>query len=80
MADTAGSTRIEYEVANALGAFHSAAPRLARLFLRRHNYALAVQTYLRALSFYCQQHGVSKSRVRVETWIEGDRIVQRISG
>lgn len=65
---------------NALGACWSVAPRLAAKLTRMHNYAKAVQTYLRAVDFYCLQHNVSPRRVRVETWVEGDRIVQRISG
>lgn len=79
-AKPAGSTRIGYEVPNALGALWQVCPKLAAKCTRAHNYAKAIQTYLRALDFYCLQHNVSPRRVRVETWVEGDRIVQRISG
>jgi hypothetical protein len=80
MADPAGSNRIQYEVANALGALWAIAPRLAAKLNRLHNYAKAVQTYLRAVDFYCLQNGVSPGRVRIDTTVHDDRIVQRISG
>lgn len=82
MADPAGSTRIGFEVPNALGALWQTAPRLAAKLTRLHNYAKAVQTYLRAVDFYCQQHGVSsagaKRRLRVDTTVTETTIVQRI--
>lgn len=79
--DAAG-TSLSYRdhEANALGAVWAVAPRFAAKLTRMHNYAKAVQTYLRAVDFYCLQHNVSPSRVRVETWVEGDRLIQRISG
>lgn len=80
MPDPAGSSRVAYEVANALGQLWRLAPRLAAKMVRCHNYAKAVQTYLRAVDFYCLQHGVDPSRVRIETTIDGDRMVQRILG
>lgn len=80
MPDSAGSTRIGYEVPNALGAVWQVAPRLAAKLTRLHNYAKAVQTYLRAVDFYCLQNGVNARKVRIDTTIEGDRIVQRILG
>lgn len=80
MADPAGTTEMRYEVANALGALYALAPRLARKMDRLHNYAKAIQTYLRAIDFYCLQNGVSASRVRVDTTVHDDRIVQRITG
>lgn len=80
MPEHAGDTRIGFEVVNALGAVWSVAPRLATKLTRLHNYAKAVQTYLRAVDFYCEQHGISPRRVRVETTVFEDRIVQRISG
>ena len=76
----AGSTEIGYEVPNALGAVWQLAPRLAVKLTGMHNYALAVQTYLRALDFYCEQHGIKPSRVRVDMLTGEGRIVQRISG
>ena len=80
MADPAGTTRMGYEVGNALGALWAIAPRLAAKLTRLHNYAKAVQTYLRAVDFYCDQHGIPPRKVRIDTHIEGDRMVQRISG
>lgn len=76
----AASTEIRYEVPNALGAVWAVAPRLAVKLTRRHNYAKAVQTYLRAIDFYCEQHGVNPRRIRIDTTIGDGRIVQRISG
>ncbi len=82
MAAPADSTRIGFEVPNALGALWQTAPRLALKLTRLHNYAKAVQTYLRAVDFYCQQHGVSsvraKRRLRVETTVGERAILQRI--
>lgn len=80
MADHAGTTRGGYEVANALGALWALAPRLARLCTVRHNYALAIQTYLRGLDFYCLQHDVRPGRLRIDTFVEGDKLIQRING
>ena len=80
MPEHARSTRIEYEVPNALGALWQLAPRLAPKLTRAHNYAKAVQTYLRAVDFYCLQHGVKPSRIRIDTVVHEGRIVQRISG
>lgn len=80
MPEYAGSTRIGYEVPNALGAVWQVAPRLASKLTRFHNYALAVQTYLRAIDFYCYQTGANARNVRVETTIHEGRIVQRITG
>lgn len=80
MGDPAGSSRIEYEIGNALGMLWAVAPRLALKLTRLANYAKAVQTYLRAVDFYCEQNGVSPAKVRVETFVAGDRLVQRISG
>ena len=80
MADPARSTRIEFEVPNALGALYQLAPRLAPKLTRAHNYAKAVQTYLRAVDFYCLQHGVKPAHVRIDTVVHDGRIVQRISG
>ena len=80
MANHAGSTGIRYEVPNALGALWALMPRLAKLCVDRHNYALAIQTYLRGVDFYCQQNGVSPSQIRVDTTIGEGRIVQRITG
>lgn len=80
MPDPAGTSRVEYEVGNALGAMWAVAPRLAPKLTRMANYAKAVQTYLRAVDFYCQQNGVSPAKVRVETFVAGDRLIQRISG
>lgn len=80
MLEAAGTTQIGYEVPNALGALWQTAPRLAAKLTRLHNYAKAVQTYLRAIDFYCYQQGVSPRRVRVETTVSDGRIVQRISG
>lgn len=80
MPEHAGSSRVGYEVGNALGALWATRPRLAALCERRHNYALALQTYLRAIDFFCLQRGISPRRVRVETRIEGDRLIQRFIG
>jgi hypothetical protein len=80
MPDPAGSTRIDYEVGNALGAVWQVMPRLAAKLTRCHNYAKAVQTYLRAVDFYCDQHGITPARIRIDTTLERDRLVQRISG
>lgn len=85
MADTllrepAGSTQITFEHINAYGVVHTIAPRLAAKLTRLHNYAKIVQTYLRAVDFYCEQYDVDPSRVRIETTLYEDRIVQRISG
>jgi len=80
MPEHAGSTRIEYEVPNALGAAWQIAPRLAAKLTRMHNYALAVQTYLRAVDFFCYQTGTRPHRVRVDTTVHDGRIVQRITG
>lgn len=80
MPEHAGDTQILFEPVNALGAVWAVAPRLAAKLTRMHNYAKAVQTYLRAVDFYCEQNAVSPGRVRVETTVFEDRIVQRISG
>ena len=80
MTEHAGSTRIGYEVPNALGALWQVAPRLAAKLTRAHNYALAVQTYLRAVDFYCYQTGARPRSVRVDTTVGEARIVQRITG
>lgn len=80
MPEHARSTRIEYEVPNALGAIWQVAPRLAVKLTRAHNYAKAIQTYLRAIDFYCLQHGVSPAKIRVDTVVHEGRVVQRISG
>lgn len=80
MPEHADSTRIGYEVPNALGALWQLMPRLAAKCSRAHNYALAVQTYLRAVDFFCYQTGVSPRRVRVDTTVHDGRIVQRIIG
>lgn len=80
MTDHARSTLIGYEVGNALGAIWQLAPRLAPKLTRAANYAKAVQTYLRAVDFYCLQHGVKPSKVRIDTIVHDGRIVQRISG
>lgn len=80
MADPAGSTQIRYEQANALAALWAVAPRLAAKLNRLHNYAKAVQTYLRAVDFYCLQNGVSARKVRIDTTVHDERIVQRILG
>lgn len=77
--DPAGTTRIGYEVANALGSLQTLCPKLAAKCSRMHNYAKAVQTYLRAVDFYCYQQGVAPSCVRVETTRFSDRIVQEIT-
>lgn len=79
--DAAGTSKhyVDRE-ANALGAVWSVAPRFAAKLTRMHNYAKAVQTYLRAVDFYCLQHNVSPRKIRIDTVCEGDRIVQRISG
>jgi hypothetical protein len=76
----ANTTRVGYEVANALGALWAVRPKLAALCERQHNYALAIQTYLRAIDFYCLENGIRPDRVHVETFIDGDRLVQRITG
>lgn len=80
MPDPAGTTRIGFEVPNALGALWQTQPRLAEKLTRLHNYAKAVQTYLRAVDFYCDRHGISPRRITVETTVADGRIVQRISG
>lgn len=74
------TTQSGFEPINALSAVWAVAPRLAEKLTRMHNYAKAVQTYLRALDFYCQQNAVSPRKVRVETTVLDSRIVQRISG
>lgn len=79
MPEHAGSTSIGYETGNALGAVWETAPRLAGKLTRMHNYALAVQTYLRALDFYCYQTGTKPWRVRVDTSVRDGAIVQRIT-
>lgn len=79
MADSAGTTRIGYEVPNALGSLYQVAPRLATKCMTMTNYALAVQTYLRAVDFYSFQTGVPARKVRVQTTISDGRIVQRIT-
>lgn len=78
--DPAGSTRIGYETPNALGALWQSRPRLAAACVQRTSYAKAVQTYLRAVDFYCEQNGVSPGRVRVNTEVRDGRIIQRIVG
>lgn len=78
-AQAAGSTRIGYEIANALGALHSLCPKLAAKCNAMHNYAKAVQTYLRAVDFYCYQKGVRPERVRVSTTLFADRIEQEFT-
>lgn len=80
MPDPAGSTRVGYETPNALGALWQLAPGLAAKCVRCGNYAKAVQTFLRAIDFYCHQHGVPASRVKIDTTVGEGRIVQRISG
>jgi hypothetical protein len=79
MPDHAGSTQIRYETPNALGALWQLAPRLAARCIRLTNYAKAIQTYLRAIDFYCQQHAISPSRVKIDTFVGEGRIIQRIS-
>lgn len=79
MTEHAGTTRIGYEVPNALGALYQVAPRLATKCMSMTNYALAVQTYLRAIDFYCYQTGTPARKVRVETTVSDGRIVQRIT-
>jgi hypothetical protein len=79
--DPAGTSKHHIDrQANALGSLWTVCPKLAAKCSRMHNYAKAVQTYLRAVDFYCLQHNVSPRRVRIDTHVEGDRIVQRISG
>jgi hypothetical protein len=80
VADPAGSTRIGYETPNALGALWQLQPKLAAKCVRLANYAKAIQTYLRAIDFYCHQHGISPARVRIDTTVHDGRIVQRIGG
>lgn len=80
MADAAGATQIGYEPANALGTLWQVAPKLAARLAGSHNYASAVQTYLRALDFYCAQRGIPASRLRIHTVVRDGAIVQRISG
>lgn len=80
MRDSAGSTRIVYEEANALGALWRLQPRLAAKCTRSHNYAKAIQTMLRALDLYCHTYNVNPARIRVQTSLRDGRIVQRITG
>lgn len=79
MLEPAGTTRIGYETGNALGAVWQTAPRLAVKLTGMHNYALAVQTYLRALDFYCYQTGTKPWKVHVDTTVRDGRIIQRIT-
>lgn len=69
-----------FEPLNALDVLWIKRPRLAARVARRHNYAKAVQTYLRAVDFYSCENGVPPRRIRVETHVHDGRIVQRISG
>lgn len=78
MPESAGSTRIGYEIPNALGSLWAVCPKLAAKCAVLHNYAKAVQTYLRAVDFYVIQHGVRPSQIRVTTTLHHDRIVQVI--
>jgi hypothetical protein len=80
MPEHARANRVEYEIGNALGMLWRVAPRLAVKLTRLHNYAKAVQTYLRAVDLYCEEYGLDPSRVRIDTTIEGDRMIQRITG
>ena len=80
MPDHFGSTRVTDTEANALGMLWHVAPNLAARCVTATNYAKAIQTYLRAVDFYCLQNGVSPRRVRIDTEVRDGRIVQRISG
>lgn len=80
MPDHFGSTQLIDTEANALGMLWHLCPKLAAKCTRAHNYAKAIQTYLRAVDFYCLQNGVSPRRVRIDTTVHDGRIVQRILG
>jgi hypothetical protein len=69
-----------FETPNALGMLWRRAPILAKRLTLAHNYAKAVQTYLRAVDLYCDQKGLRADQVHVETEVRDGRIIQRITG
>lgn len=69
-----------FETPNALGMLWRRTPILAQRLERMHNYAKAVQTFLRAVDLYCDQKGLDASRVRIDTEFRDGRIIQRIVG
>lgn len=80
MPDHARSTQVTDTEANALGMLWKVCPKLALKCTRLHNYAKAIQTYLRAVDFYCLQNGVSPRKISVDSTVHDGRIVQRILG
>jgi hypothetical protein len=69
-----------FETPNALGMLWRRTPILAKRLTAAHNYAKAVQTYLRAVDLYCMEKGLDASRVTVDTEVHDGRIIQRIIG
>lgn len=80
MPNHARENGITFETPNALGMLWRRTPILAKRLTAAHNYAKAVQTYLRAVDLYCMEKGLSPANVRVETEVRDGRIIQRITG
>lgn len=75
----AGSTRIGYEVANALGRLYQLRPRLAAECDTYTSFARCVRSYLNDLDLYCQHYRTSPHGLRVDTWLDGDLVRQRVT-
>jgi hypothetical protein len=80
MAEHARAKGTSFETPNALGMLWRRVPILADRLTKMHNYAKAVQTYLRAVDLYCMEKGISPAKVRVDTEVRDGRLIQRIIG